>query len=258
MVSIKYTEDGGNTQFIQQLKNPNADNIDDCCQVAKDVFNEKVSIQLNNLGTGRQKELLPDLINIENLSCDDFLRMLKSLSAINTSSGDLISATTQAIGRFIRLDKIPTSMFTVLANVVKQAGAEAHEAWIKCQEKSALNTTDSNWQNQLELSEDNKFNTWDNILLTAYKPVKKFGLPEYTQMKYVLKVLEDGRSKGVREIYDAVIDYATGLPHILKFRGTLLKASKGTLKGKASKYNNSIIRDGSNRDMTFKLAGEEE
>jgi hypothetical protein len=238
MVSIKYTEDGGNTQFIQQLKNPNADNIDDCCQVAKDVFNEKVSIQLNNLGTGRQKELLPDLINIENLSCDDFLRMLKSLSAINTSSGDLISATTQAIGRFIRLDKIPTSMFTVLANVVKQAGAEAHEAWIKCQE--------------------NKFNTWDNILLTAYKPVKKFGLPEYTQMKYVLKVLEDGRSKGVREIYDAVIDYATGLPHILKFRGTLLKASKGTLKGKASKYNNSIIRDGSNRDMTFKLAGEEE
>lgn len=173
MPSIHYSEDGGNNQFIQQLKNPNADNIDDCCQVAKDVFNERVISLINETGTGRQKEVLPDLITIDNLSCDDFLRMLKSLTAISTSTGDLITSTTQAAGRFMRLDKIPTSMFTAFANIVKQAGAEAHEAWLKCQEKSALNTTDSNWQNQLELSEDNKFNTWDNILLSAYKPIKK-------------------------------------------------------------------------------------
>lgn len=172
MVSMKYTEDGGNTQFLQQLR-PQPEFMEDCCQIAKDVFNESVRSSIMSNATGRQKEILPDLINIDNLSCDDFKKMLDSLSKITSASGDLITAVTNTISRYIRLDKIPTSMFNMVANVVKQAGALAYEEWVKCQQRSMMNTTDPTWQSTLERSEDNKFNTWDNLLLTAYKPLTK-------------------------------------------------------------------------------------
>ena len=172
MVSLGYTEDGGNTQFIQQLK-PNPEGMENCCKIARDVFNEKVKSSIMANGTGRQKEILPDLINIDNLSCEDFKRMLDALSQITSASGDLVTATTSTVNKYIRLDKIPTSMFTMVANVIKQAGALAYEEWVKCQNESVMNTTDPDWQSTLERSEDNKFNTWDNILLAAYKPLTK-------------------------------------------------------------------------------------
>ena len=172
MVSLGYTEDGGNTQFIQQLK-PNPEGMENCCKIARDVFNEKVKSSIMANGTGRQKEILPDLINIDNLSCEDFKRMLDALSQITSASGDLVTATTSTVNKYIRLDKIPTSMFTMVANVIKQAGALAYEEWVKCQNESVMNTTDPSWQSTLERSEDNKFNTWDNILLAAYKPLTK-------------------------------------------------------------------------------------
>tara|TARA_R110001592_G_scaffold179599_1_gene421291 strand:- start:758 stop:1660 length:903 start_codon:yes stop_codon:yes gene_type:complete len=172
MVGVKVTDADGQNQFVQTLK-PNDSTLDDCCQVAKDVFNDKVSSLIKETGTGRQQELLPDLINIDNLSCVDFQQMLASLFSIKGSGGgDLLTATTQAVNKYIRLDKVPTSMFNTVASIIKQAGAEAYEAWIKCQEKSNLNMTDNDWQSTLMRSNDNKFNTWDNILLDAYKPLE--------------------------------------------------------------------------------------
>jgi len=172
MVSVGYTDDGGQTQYLEQLKPPPED-AEDCCQVAKDVFNESVR-NISKKYHNRITETMPDIININNLNCDDFLKMLRSLFNIKGSGdNDMITATTQAVGRYIRLDKIPTSYFGAFANIVKQSGALALEAWNKCQENSVANTNDPRWQNMLERSSDNKFNTWDNILLEAYKPLTK-------------------------------------------------------------------------------------
>ena len=155
-------------------------------------------------------------------------------------------------------------MFTVFANVVKQAGAEAHQAWLNCQEKSALNTTDSTWQNQLELSEDNKFNTWDNILLAAYKPLddvqKRGGANAAYILQYVHEILSDGTPREIRSILDRLIDYTTGAPTIMKLKGLLIRASKGTITKPhaALKWNGKFKRIKERNKDYFTVIGEEE
>ena len=262
MVAIGYTDDGGNTQFLQQLK-PNAESMEDCCQISKNVFNEKVNSAIMANGTGRQKEILPDLINIDNLSCEDFKKMLDSLSSITSASGDLITATTNIVSKYIRLDKVPTSMFAMVANVVKQAGALAYEEWVKCQQRSMMNTTDPSWQSTLERSEDNKFNTWDNILLAAYKPLddeQKMSIAMEYIINRAIKILKREGPLPIRTLYDALLGETTRLPAAQKIRGVLIKASKGTLtKPSLVKFNNMFERTFDKDGMSvFSLVGEEE
>ena len=262
MVSIKYTEDEGNTQFLQTLK-PQSETMEDCCQIAKDVFNEKVRSAIMANATGRQKEILPDLINIDNLSCEDFKKMLDRLSSITSASGDLVTATTNAISRYIRLDKIPTSMFNMVANIVKQAGALAYEEWIRCQKRSMMNTADPSWQSTLERSEDNKFNTWDNILLAAYKPLEdeqKMSIAMEFIVRRVVDILKREGALPMRTLYDALLGETTRLPAAQKIRGVLIKASKGTLsKPSLVKFNNMFERTYDKDGMSvFSLVGEEE
>ena len=71
-------EDEQGTTFEEMETVPvDIQNIDtSCCELAKETFNRAVSNHLSRVGTARQKEVLEDLINIENLSCVDFLKML--------------------------------------------------------------------------------------------------------------------------------------------------------------------------------------
>tara|TARA_R110002167_G_scaffold40905_1_gene125299 strand:+ start:5413 stop:5958 length:546 start_codon:yes stop_codon:yes gene_type:complete len=165
-------DDGNRNSLLVEFPNNNK-TLEDCCSIAKNVFTDTLTDLLNETGTSRQKEILPELLVVDNLSCEDFKTMLNSLYKVGLNSGDLITATTQAVNKFIRLDKVPTSMFSTVASIIKQAGASAYEAWIKCQGSSDLNMTDPNWRETIQRSSDNKFNTWDNILLASYKPLDK-------------------------------------------------------------------------------------
>ena len=179
---IRIEEDEAGTTFEEMESAPvDIQNIDaDCCEVAKEVFRKAVIKHLSVVGTIRQKEILDDLITIENLSCEDFLRMLVELRKVSGGS-NIVTTVTKIIGKYIRLEKVPTSMFSNLAHIVKQSSAEALQAWEKCnaqkmKREAEQHESGKRWQDTLHRSKDLKFQTWDNTLLSKMKcPVCKEG-----------------------------------------------------------------------------------
>ena len=265
MVDVSMKDDESGTLYEEHYKRPIKEDVEDCCQVAKDIFHESVNNLLQR-ATGREKEVLPELLTVEHLQCTDFNAMLVNLNNITSAAGDTITATINAIGRYIRVDKVPTSMFSTVANIVKTSAAEAHTAWKKCQSNTALNVADSTWQSQLLQSEDLRFHTWDNILLAAYKPLndeqKSLGMRKDALLNYAMVVLEDGEAKTARGILDGIIDLGkTNVPHVSKLTGLLLGAANGNLnKPPLRKFNNQIEKVYPNftNKIHFRIKGSEE
>ena len=158
----------------EQRSNPLEGEIDiDCCNAAREAFQNNVKDSIENLGTARQREILPQLLTINQLSCEHFLDFLQKLNKIS-GSGNVVSGITSITNRYIRLDKVPTSMMSVVANIIKSAASVALSDWMECSKRNQshnYNTNDATWQSTLLASEDLRFQTWDNTLKWERKKI---------------------------------------------------------------------------------------
>ena len=142
-----YTEeDDKNTlEVFSEPISPNR-NVGDCCQIAKDTWMETVNRLIGGINNSRAQEL-ETILNPSNLDCRSFYNLLKELRLLSTTS-DVIGNTNNVVGRYMRLNKVTTSLLGSVANVAKSAGVEALTAWVKCKEMKG-DEPDEEWQNVL-------------------------------------------------------------------------------------------------------------
>jgi len=220
MVRIEVKDDIAVNEYLDNIPYIFESEIDkDCCEIAKDVFKDSITTMLNTIATARQIEILPNLLTIHHLSCEHFLEFLEKLHKVTQGWKNIGGQVRIAyiIGQYIRLNNVPTSMLGTVTNVISEAGRMAIEAWERCNKAGQtanrmynarpLQTQDKGWQSMLERSEDNKFNTWDNILLTAYKPlnnIQKMTCPKCKKGEMKMITYHKGK-RGMRRTGDKAI-----------------------------------------------------
>ena len=161
----------------------------DCCALAKEVWDKLVKEYLSDHRNMRANDIIESL-SVNHLDCKTFFEMLTTLSKV-VGSGDVIVSINNILSKYLRLNKVPTSLFSLTANAAKYAAIEALTEWRRCLEKNkelypeeenfpeSFDTINASWKSTLS-KDEYQYQTWDNTLKALKCPECKEGELELT------------------------------------------------------------------------------